>query len=347
MDASVNVADGTAWHAYGGTPSPALEAVRAAHPNKCILFTEQTAHGKANFPGDVPWSLQNCLLKPVVLGACCGLQWNLVLDASGGPRLQGGPGNCRGLVTLEVGGAIGLEPECVGMWHMCRGSRGKTSFVAVEAAQHSSLLCAGFVDECDARAVIMCEEVGEFRIQICSDGHWYEVDITGPAVLTVEGMRTSTTPTPGIVPTVPRRLFTWPSRFAVRSEQGTWLASHGEYQDCIYMSEAESASLWEQWTAVPVSGGGVVLRSPHGMFLGSNGDSCQALAGLIDALQFSVQEMPQGMVRLVCARGILMHAGADDQQSARDKERKLSGLLRRAAGFWGGRQASSVVVRGE
>lgn len=115
--------DGTAWHAYQGRPADALHGAVASLP---VYVTEQTAHThrpreaeeKGTAAGSVAWAVRNVLVGPALLGAVCGLQWNLALDETCGPVLRGGPTNCRGLVEVPSGGGPHeRSPEWYGVAH--------------------------------------------------------------------------------------------------------------------------------------------------------------------------------------------------------------------------------------
>lgn len=99
--------DGTAWHAYQGSPNDLNDEELTMLP---IYVTEQTAHTQrprdacSSAAGDVHWSLANVVLGPLKYGAVCALKWNLALDETGGPVLQGGPKNCRGLLEVAAKG---------------------------------------------------------------------------------------------------------------------------------------------------------------------------------------------------------------------------------------------------
>ena len=125
LDGAAQLVDGSAWHAYDGDASALCHAQIQQAP---IFVTEQTAHTHrprdARWVGDAAWTYEQVLLRPVLHGACCGLQWNLALDDAFGPVLPGGPPCCRGVVEVpRGGGAHERSPEFYALAHLCHATQ--------------------------------------------------------------------------------------------------------------------------------------------------------------------------------------------------------------------------------
>ena len=161
--------DGSAWHAYKGDPSAPAHEVIQQHP---IYFTEQTAHTQrprdADFVGDCNWAMRNVTLGPVLQGARCALQWNLVLDEAFGPVLPGVDTKCRGLLEVSNGGSVLHEhersPEWYVMAHMSHASafgrwRVDTELHGLRDGRSGNdkdaVACAGFIGEDRCAGVVL------------------------------------------------------------------------------------------------------------------------------------------------------------------------------------------------
>lgn len=100
-DAAANrYIDGSAFHLYAGDIS-ALSAVKKAHPNKNIYFTEQWTGSKGSFDGDLKWHVKNVLLGSLQNHSKITLEWNLANDTSFGPHTPGGCTECKGALTIK------------------------------------------------------------------------------------------------------------------------------------------------------------------------------------------------------------------------------------------------------
>jgi len=96
-----NAIDAIAWHCYGGNVE-AQQQVKEAHPSKEVFFTECTEFGSEPFyEGDFRWAMENLVFGTTQNHASTILEWNLVLDATHGPKLSGGCTNCLGLLNLN------------------------------------------------------------------------------------------------------------------------------------------------------------------------------------------------------------------------------------------------------
>jgi predicted outer membrane repeat protein len=105
--------EGTAFHAYEGTPEKQT-VVHNAHPTKSIFFTEATGWHFENegqddwFSDDLAWEAENLLIGAVRNYSKTLFFWNVALDEDGGPHLPGAggeldnpPSRCRGMITVN------------------------------------------------------------------------------------------------------------------------------------------------------------------------------------------------------------------------------------------------------
>ena len=95
--------DGSAFHLYSGDIS-ALSAVRAAHPDKNLYFTEQWTSSTGSFDGDLKWHIKNVIIGSMQNWSRIALEWNLANDGGFNPHTPGGCTQCKGAITLD--GAI-------------------------------------------------------------------------------------------------------------------------------------------------------------------------------------------------------------------------------------------------
>lgn len=92
--------DGSAFHLYAGDIS-ALSAVRAAHPDKNLYFTEQWTGANGSFDGDLKWHVKNVIVGSMLNWSKVALEWNLASDATYNPHTPGGCTECKGAITLD------------------------------------------------------------------------------------------------------------------------------------------------------------------------------------------------------------------------------------------------------
>jgi glucosylceramidase len=92
--------DGSAFHLYGGDIS-ALSAVKNAHPDKNLYFTEQWTAGSGSFDGDLKWHIKNVLIGSMRNWSKVALEWNLANDPAYGPHTPGGCTECKGAITIS------------------------------------------------------------------------------------------------------------------------------------------------------------------------------------------------------------------------------------------------------
>lgn len=92
--------DGSAFHLYAGDIST-LSAVKAAHPDKNVYFTEQWTSSTGSFGGDLKWHLKNVIIGSMRNWSKTALEWNLANDPSYGPHTAGGCSQCKGALTIN------------------------------------------------------------------------------------------------------------------------------------------------------------------------------------------------------------------------------------------------------
>ena len=91
---------GIAWHCYAGEVG-AQSAVREAHPDKDVFFTECSGgNWVAAFDESFVWTMKTLIIGSTDHWARGVLMWNLALDENHGPH-AGGCGDCRGVVTID------------------------------------------------------------------------------------------------------------------------------------------------------------------------------------------------------------------------------------------------------
>jgi glucosylceramidase len=91
---------GSAFHLYGGDVS-AMSAVKNAHPDKSVYFTEQWTAAGAGFGPDLRWHLKNVIIGSMRNWSKTALEWNLANDSSFGPHTPGGCNQCKGAITVH------------------------------------------------------------------------------------------------------------------------------------------------------------------------------------------------------------------------------------------------------
>lgn len=92
--------DGSAFHLYAGDIS-ALSAVKTAHPDKNLYFTEQWTSSTGSFGGDLGWHIKNVLIGSMRNWSKVTLEWNLASDATFGPHTPGGCTECKGALIVN------------------------------------------------------------------------------------------------------------------------------------------------------------------------------------------------------------------------------------------------------
>lgn len=92
--------NGSAFHLYAGDIS-ALSAVRSAHPDKSLYFTEQWTGSTGTFSGDFIWHIKNVVIGSMINWSKNALEWNLANDGGYNPHTVGGCTQCKGAITLD------------------------------------------------------------------------------------------------------------------------------------------------------------------------------------------------------------------------------------------------------
>jgi glucosylceramidase len=115
---------GTAYHCYSGDPS-AQTLLHEAYPKKGIWFTECSgSHGPTDTPeqifrGTLTWHARNIIIGTTRNWAKSAVNWNIALDAGGGPHL-GGCDTCTGLLTLQDDGSVSRDAEYYTIGHAAK-----------------------------------------------------------------------------------------------------------------------------------------------------------------------------------------------------------------------------------
>ncbi|WP_329129795.1 discoidin domain-containing protein [Streptomyces sp. NBC_01476] len=115
---------GTAYHCYSGDPS-AQSALHDAHPDKGIWFTECSgSHGATDTPGQIfrgtlTWHARTITVGTTRNWAKSVADWNLALDAAGGPH-NGGCDTCTALLTVAADGTVTTNAEFYTIGHLSK-----------------------------------------------------------------------------------------------------------------------------------------------------------------------------------------------------------------------------------
>ncbi|MFI0897296.1 discoidin domain-containing protein [Streptomyces sp. NPDC020983] len=115
---------GTAYHCYSGDPS-AQSALHDAHPGKGIWFTECSgSHGATDTPaeifrGTLTWHARTVTVGTTRNWAKSVADWNLALDADGGPH-NGGCDTCTALLTVRPDGTVAANAEYSTIGHLSK-----------------------------------------------------------------------------------------------------------------------------------------------------------------------------------------------------------------------------------
>lgn len=115
---------GTAYHCYSGDPS-AQTALHDAHPDKGIWFTECSgSHGATDTPaqifrGTLTWHARTITVGTTRNWAKSVADWNLALDANGGPH-NGGCDTCTALLTVNADNTVTTNAEYSTIGHLSK-----------------------------------------------------------------------------------------------------------------------------------------------------------------------------------------------------------------------------------
>ena len=91
--------DCSAFHLYNGDIS-ALSAVKSAHPDKALYFTEQWTGKNGQFSGDLVWHIKNVIIGSVRNHSKIALEWNLANDPDLKMHTPGGCTECKGALNI-------------------------------------------------------------------------------------------------------------------------------------------------------------------------------------------------------------------------------------------------------
>jgi glucosylceramidase len=123
---------GIAVHCYTGDIEDVIW-LRALYPQKDIYQTECTGiMDSGGFTDDFQWWINTQVIQGANLGSKVGLGWNLTLDETGGPVLDGCKG-CRGLLTIDSKtGSFAANAEYYALAHGSRFVKPGAVRVSVE-----------------------------------------------------------------------------------------------------------------------------------------------------------------------------------------------------------------------
>lgn len=113
--------DGAAFHCYGGKVEAQAE-VHQAFPNKGVYFTECSGGAwSPDFGDNLLWDTKNLVIGATRNWAKTVIKWNMALDEGFGPKLDGGCGDCRGVVTVSAqSGDVELNSEYYALGHLAK-----------------------------------------------------------------------------------------------------------------------------------------------------------------------------------------------------------------------------------
>jgi glucosylceramidase len=115
---------GTAYHCYSGDPG-AQTALHDARPDKGVYFTECSgSHGPTDTPdqifrGTLTWHARTITVGTTRDWAKSVADWNLALDADGGPH-NGGCDTCTAMLTVAKDGTVTTNAEYDTIGHLSK-----------------------------------------------------------------------------------------------------------------------------------------------------------------------------------------------------------------------------------
>jgi len=145
---------GSAFHCYAGNVA-AQSVVKAAAPHKQIFFTECSGGAwSPNFSSDLLWDTTTLVIGGIANWASTVLKWNWLLTASGGPKLPGGCGNCRGVVTAAANGSapFRLNEDFYALAHVAQFADGDSVHRLGSAAADCSALAVAGLHSCGSHS---------------------------------------------------------------------------------------------------------------------------------------------------------------------------------------------------
>jgi glucosylceramidase len=176
---------GVAWHCYGGDVS-AQSAVRDAHPDKDVFFTECSGGAWApRFEENLVWMMHNLIIGGTRNWARGVLMWNLALDEQYGPH-TGGCGNCRGVVTINsANGSVVRNEEYYAFGHTSRfvrpGARRIASSSGVDGIESVAFRNA---DDGSKSLIVVNSNAREKTFAVRASGRTFSYTLPAGAVAT-------------------------------------------------------------------------------------------------------------------------------------------------------------------
>lgn len=113
--------------APGGFTGAAFHCYEAGGPQDMVglpvppIMTECTGRTTDDWAGTFRWDAVNLVVGPARAGSTGLFMWNLALNPASGPH-EGGCDNCRGLLTIDPGGAFTPNPEFYTLAHLARAA---------------------------------------------------------------------------------------------------------------------------------------------------------------------------------------------------------------------------------
>lgn len=149
--------DGSAFHCYAGNIE-AQAKVHEAFPDKNIYFTECSGGAWApDFGGNLLWDTKTLVIGATRNWAKTVAKWNMALDENFGPKISGGCGNCRGVVTVNSkSGDLELNPEFYALGHAAKWLQPGARHIASDDANS-----VAFQNRDGSNVVIVVNEKGD------------------------------------------------------------------------------------------------------------------------------------------------------------------------------------------
>jgi len=94
---------GVSFHCYAGNSAEAQDAIHNLQPGTPIWYTECTGGFYAtNFADNLSYGVENFIINVLRNWGKSVLMWNMALNATGGPTVENGCTDCRGVVTIDT-----------------------------------------------------------------------------------------------------------------------------------------------------------------------------------------------------------------------------------------------------
>jgi glucosylceramidase len=183
---------GTAFHCYAGDQVRQTQ-LHDAFPDKGIWFTECSgSHGPADPPAQVfsdtlKWHARNLVLGVPRNWGKTVVNWNLALDAAGGPH-NGGCDTCTGVVTVD-GAAVSRNAEYYTLGHLARFVRPGAKRIASTSfgttGWNGQIMDAAFRNRDGTTALVVHNENDDPRtFAVAEGGYAFDYTLPGGAVAT-------------------------------------------------------------------------------------------------------------------------------------------------------------------